>query len=220
MSFPQSVLERTRTCAKVLDVGGSYIPLPTATHILDLVPPREPTQATYVEHDICVPPWPFPDKFFDFSFCSNTLEDIRDPIGACKELMRVSRAGYIEVPSRLRETFHPKGAFWWRRMLGRPLRIGFGHHRWFVERRDLHLFGRAFHHGLGGRPPTHAGGVDPRLHLGERIPGRGARADRRRRDRGGLHPLQDRGAAEAARTLSAPSFYGSMRNSAAVAFQI
>jgi hypothetical protein len=135
MSFPQSVLERTRTCAKVLDVGGSYIPLPTATHILDLVPPREPTQATYVEHDICVPPWPFPDKFFDFSFCSNTLEDIRDPIGACKELMRVSRAGYIEVPSRLRETFHPKGGFWWRRMLGRPLRIGFGHHRWFVERR-------------------------------------------------------------------------------------
>ena len=133
MSFPQEVLERTRSCARVLDAGGSFIPLPTATHIIDIVPPQAQTKAEFVNHDICRKPWPFADKFFDFSYCSNTLEDIRDPIGACEELMRVSRAGFIATPSRLRETFHQKRGYFWRRLAGRPLRVGFGHHRWFCE---------------------------------------------------------------------------------------
>jgi hypothetical protein len=40
----------------------------------------------------------------------------------------------IEVPSRLREIFHPKRFMRLRAMFGRPLRVGFGHHRWFCER--------------------------------------------------------------------------------------
>lgn len=58
---------------------------------------------------------------------------MRDPIGACEEIVRVAKAGYIEVPSRLRESLHPKRGYLWRRIIGRPIRIGFGHHRWLCE---------------------------------------------------------------------------------------
>jgi len=136
------VLADTSSAERVLDVGGSAIRLNTASHVLDLVRPSgeliEPGKPARlvdcVEHDICKKPWPFADGFFDYAFCSHTLEDIRDPIGACEELMRVARRGYIEVPSRVREIFHSKSFLRLRALLGRPLRIGFGHHRWFVER--------------------------------------------------------------------------------------
>lgn len=136
------VLAETESLERVLDVGGSAIRLNTATHVLDLVPPtgrglsaNHPMRnATLVSHDICKKPWPFADGYFDYAFCSHTLEDVRDPIGACEELMRVARRGYIEVPSRAREIFHHKRFMRLRALLGRPLHVGYGHHRWFCER--------------------------------------------------------------------------------------
>jgi len=142
------ILDRTAELPYVLDVGGMAAPLNTATHILDALgfraigAPLDPTipprfsEATCIQRDICKKPWPFRDDFFDYSFCSHTLEDIRDPVGVCEELMRVSREGYIDVPSRLRESFHQKKGYLWRRIIGRPLRIGWGHHRWFCEREE------------------------------------------------------------------------------------
>jgi SAM-dependent methyltransferase len=41
---------------------------------------------------------PFADGVFDYTICSNLLEHVVDPAGVLTELMRVSRAGYIEVP--------------------------------------------------------------------------------------------------------------------------
>ena len=41
---------------------------------------------------------PFADGVFDYAICSNLLEHVVDPAGVLNELMRVSRAGYIEVP--------------------------------------------------------------------------------------------------------------------------
>lgn len=139
------IFNETINTPRVLDVGGAYAPLDTATHILDVIPfnERRPsqvgsikpryTQETWTTFDICDRPWPYPDKFFDYSFCSHTLEDIRDPVGVCHELMRVSRAGYIETPSRTREIFCHRGAVWLRRLFGRKDAVGFGHHRWFCE---------------------------------------------------------------------------------------
>jgi len=146
-----SILEETRCLSRVLDVGGACRPLNTATHIIDILPtakveaalsrdePIRFTEATHVVHDVCRKPWPFQDQFFDYSFCAQTLEDVRDPVAVCEELMRVSKRGYIEVPSRTRECFHHKSGYIWRRLIGRPLRVGYGHHRWLCEAEDGRL---------------------------------------------------------------------------------
>lgn len=139
------IFEITRALPRVVDIGGVFGPLNTATHIIDVLPyssmqgpldPNEPVRYSedrFSQFDICKKPWPFPDKFFDFAFTSHTIEDVRDPIGSCEEMMRVAKAGYIEVPSRVREVFHHKRGYFWRKLFGRPTRVGFGHHRWLVD---------------------------------------------------------------------------------------
>ena len=91
------------------------------------------TDKTWLVHDVCEDKLPFADNFFDFCFCSHLLEDIRDPIIACKEIIRVSKAGYIETPSREREIFSKARLFKLKSFLGRMPQVGFYHHRWFVE---------------------------------------------------------------------------------------
>ena len=81
----------------------------------------------WVQRDICDhEPWPFEDDQFDFVTCAHTLEDIRDPLWVCHELMRVARAGYIEVPSRLEEHTYGFRVPW----------VGYPHHRWLVDVRE------------------------------------------------------------------------------------
>ena len=69
---------------------------------------------------------PFPDGFFDFSLCTQTVEDLTDPFPLLRELQRVSRSGYVECPSRLSE-----------QTTGVRDRItnrhGHPHHHWIVE---------------------------------------------------------------------------------------
>jgi SAM-dependent methyltransferase len=125
----------------VLDVGGWHSPLNRANYVIDIMPfdtrnkagailtelyPEEHfSRDTYIQTDICGPdPWPFADKQFDFAICSHTLEDIRDPVFVCRELNRVAKAGYIEVPSRLTEST---------RGVERPYFCGYYHHRWLCE---------------------------------------------------------------------------------------
>lgn len=122
----------------VLDVGGWMKPFPRADYVMDIMPyetrgllgtvhdgPERFTEKTWIIRDFCArDPYPFPDKFFDFSICSHVLEDIRDPVFVCSELMRVSKAGYIETPSRLVE-----------QTMGVESETypGYCHHRWLVE---------------------------------------------------------------------------------------
>jgi SAM-dependent methyltransferase len=139
--------------ARVLDVGGWYQPFNLATHVIDLgsyetrhsAAALDPEDAerfsaeTWVTHDVCLSPWPYPDKFFDFVFCSHLLEDVRDPLTVCRELVRVAKAGYIETPSRLREIFAKDRFAALKLMAARVPEIGFHHHRWFVEAEGTHL---------------------------------------------------------------------------------
>jgi hypothetical protein len=124
--------------ALVLDVGGGASPFARADYVIDLLPYGERglygaapdpaaerfSEATWVTRDICArEPWPFAERQFEFVVCSHTLEDVRDPIYVCDELIRVARAGYIEVPSRLEEQSFEAHGPW----------TGWSHHRWLVD---------------------------------------------------------------------------------------
>jgi hypothetical protein len=144
----------------VLDVGGAANPFPRADWVIDLLsyeerglygPPPDPTAerfdaSTWVRRDICArQPWPFADDQFDFVVCAQTLEDVRDPIWVCDEMVRVGKAGYIEVPSRLEEQTYGFQGPW----------VGWGHHHWLIEAPDDELTFVFKHHVLHGRDSDH-----------------------------------------------------------------
>ena len=127
--------------ALVLDVGGGAAHDSRANWVIDLtswenrnwfysergelsgthdqIPPER-----WVQRDICDrDPWPFEDGQFDFVICSHTLEDVRDPVGVCREMMRVGRAGWITTPAAVTELT---------RGIESPHWCGWRHHRWLV----------------------------------------------------------------------------------------
>jgi len=104
----------------VLDIGGWASPFNRANYVMDAEPHetrgyyrtlgRPPSQggdrewftkAAWIQRDICEKtPYPFADKSIDFVICSHTLEDVRDPLWVCREMIRIGRRRYIETPSR------------------------------------------------------------------------------------------------------------------------
>jgi len=143
----------------VLDVGGWASPLPRADWVIDLMPydtrglygerdraGERFTRETWLQRDVCErEPWPFEDDRFDFAICSQTLEDVRDPIWVCGELNRVALAGYIEVPSRLEEQGYGVHGPW----------VGWSHHRWLVEVGPSEIEFVSKPHHLAGSPAYH-----------------------------------------------------------------
>ena len=122
----------------VLDIGGWARCFNRANYVIDAEPyetrgwlapaqggEREYfTKETWIQRDICdKQPYPFPDKFFDFVTCSQTLEDVRDPLWVSAEIIRIGKRGYIEVPSRVAESC--RGA--------EPGQVGLTHHRWLID---------------------------------------------------------------------------------------
>jgi hypothetical protein len=157
----------------VLDVGGWAKPLARADWVIDLLPyatrglygedstePERFSEETWIQHDICDrDPWPFDDDQFDFAVCAHTLEDVRDPIGVCRELGRVARAGYVEVPAPVEELTWGIQGEW----------VGWSHHHWITEMADDELVFTAKPHLLcaDGRhlPPGSAEGQERVLKL-------------------------------------------------------
>ncbi|MGI8632309.1 MAG: class I SAM-dependent methyltransferase [Solirubrobacterales bacterium] len=144
--------------ARVLDVGGWARPLARADAVIDLLPYE--TRGLYgrdgdterfgpedwTQRDICDPePWPYADDSFDVAVCSHTLEDVRDPIRVCRELSRVARSGYIEVPSIAEELCWGVQGRW----------VGWSHHRWLVERDGPGLSFAMKPHVIHGNPELH-----------------------------------------------------------------
>ena len=130
--------------ALVLDVGGWAAPNPRADWVIDVLPfetrnwfynvrgetPPDcrVTGETWVQMDICSSsPWPFEDDAFDFVLCTQTLEDVRDPVRVCEEMSRVGRAGYVASPGPAVELT---------RGIESPYWCGWRHHRWLVELDD------------------------------------------------------------------------------------
>ncbi|MEA2375554.1 MAG: hypothetical protein QOD53_2017 [Thermoleophilaceae bacterium] len=168
-SSKERLLARLGDDELVLDVGGGAKPFARSDWVLDLLPydGRTPvpgerfTRETWVQRDACDrQPWPFADGQFDFAVCSHTLEDVRDPVWICSELVRVARAGYVEVPSRLEEQSWGVIGPW----------VGWSHHRWLVDVSDDAIEFVHKPHALHGREFAHfAPGFAERLSDEERV---------------------------------------------------
>jgi hypothetical protein len=161
----QRIAERLSDSDLVLDVGGWANPWPRADWVLDLMPyetrglyarqgwieaPAPESErfdgSRWVQRDVCDrEPWPFADGQFDFVVCAHTLEDVRDPVWVCAELVRVGRAGYIEVPSRLEEQSYGFAG---------PC-VGWAHHRWLVDVGEGSIDFVLKPHDLAGHPESH-----------------------------------------------------------------
>jgi SAM-dependent methyltransferase len=98
--------------ALVMEVGSGGNPYPRANVLLDAyedtrerhwVPLKSdrPTVLGFVES------LPFKDKSFDFVIASHVLEHSTDPENFLRELQRVAKAGYIEVPDAFMERMNP-----------------------------------------------------------------------------------------------------------------
>lgn len=125
---------------RVLDIGGSASPFKRADAVLDFLPYEQRnknsgflnglkenfTKETWHIQDVCdrSKPFPFKDKEFDFVNCGHLLEDVRDPFYVISEVLRVSKRGYFEVPSRICEQM---------KWAERRRICGFAHHRWFID---------------------------------------------------------------------------------------
>ncbi len=137
------VLARVGPTDVVLDIGGWACPFNRADHVVDAEPYETRgyyktvglfgSQGGDVERftadrwhrlDICADPLPFRDKEIDFVICSHVLEDIRDPLWVCAEMVRVAKRGYVEVPSRAAETCRG----WESDRIA-----GLSHHRWLID---------------------------------------------------------------------------------------
>lgn len=125
----------------VLDIGGGVYPFNRANYVIDIHPYETRgffssqggnkeyfTKKTWIIHDVASKKrLPFKNKQFDYVICSQVLEDIRDPIWLCSEIIRVAKKGYIETPSKQIEL--TKG-------VANNKYAGYYHHRWLIEVED------------------------------------------------------------------------------------
>jgi len=113
---------------KVLDIGSGHLPFPLATHLSDVTfnnntygragKPFKHIHGKPV-YECNVEDMPFPDKEFDFVYCSHVLEHVHNPEIACRELMRIAKRGYLETPAKVKDIFLNSAKT--------------SNHRWWVE---------------------------------------------------------------------------------------
>lgn len=142
------IMEILNETDKVLDIGGWERPFNRANYVIDIMPyqtrktqnsyPSEMSEQflenSWIIHDINQS-LPFKDKEFDFVTCGHVLEDIKDPIKLCTEIIRVSKAGYIEFPNRsyeMRTCVDP--------YINSNKYVGYCHHRWLIEIKNGGLY--------------------------------------------------------------------------------
>lgn len=121
----QAALSLAAGKSSVLEVGPGQKPLAAATHFVDWQAWPQLAGRPCAALDINQQPLPFADKTFDFVYCRHTLEDLYNPVLACREMDRVGRSGFIETPSPIAELARgvDRDSPPWR---------GYHHHRYIV----------------------------------------------------------------------------------------
>lgn len=142
--YPEDILKIEKSISendKVLDVGSWWKPLNRANVIIDILPyetrgeggsigkqKEHFSKNTWIELDICSGKWPFKNHEFDFVHCGQTLEDVRDPIFVCNEMMRIAKRGVLTTPTIWIECQKGIDAY-----PESVLYRGFDKHRWLVN---------------------------------------------------------------------------------------
>jgi hypothetical protein len=156
----RKILKDLRNIDNVLDIGGWDKPFNRANYVLDIHPFETRgfhgsqggnkeffNKKKWIIHDVnSKDRLPFRDNQFDFVICSHILEDIRDPIWLCSEIMRIGKAGYIEVPSMKVEL--TKGVM-------NESYAGYYHHRWLVEIKNNNIIFRFKPHFIHNKKKFH-----------------------------------------------------------------
>ncbi|AJY69266.1 glycosyltransferase [Geobacter sulfurreducens] len=132
------IIRSVRSSRNVVDLGCGNCPIEGATVGVDFyLEPKERALGQGARIDLEAfrrrnirfvnqsidKPLPFADKEFDFAYSHHVFEHLDDPATACREVMRIARAGAIVTPSPFAEL-----------MFGRP------YHRWLVMDRGRTLY--------------------------------------------------------------------------------
>lgn len=100
----------------VLDVGSGAFPNARADVLCERTPER-PHRTAIVDRPFVVADalaLPFRHGAFDFAIASHLAEHVESPELLCRELNRVSQAGYLETPSPMFERLFPEANHLWR----------------------------------------------------------------------------------------------------------
>ena len=113
---------------KIVDLGAGHRPMWDATHLVEMYIDDNTQRArsfkagSRVVINSNIEKIPVENKTFDLSYARHVLEHVDDPEKACKEIMRVSRQGFIETPHPFLEIGY-----------GFPKKErGWSFHKWYV----------------------------------------------------------------------------------------
>ena len=101
IKYINTILDKNKNW-KVLDIGCGYNPHPKANTICDV----QNLSSFYKDKkfiQLKEKTLPFKDNEFDFIIASHVLEHVDDIVFFIKELERISKNGYIEVPTKLED---------------------------------------------------------------------------------------------------------------------
>lgn len=103
--------------SRILDISGTHTPHPQANVVADVLGDIVSGQWELWNHQHLVhascDKLPFEDKEFDYVICAQVMEHVDNPEALMREMQRVAKKGYIELPSMITEFMIPDLTHHW-----------------------------------------------------------------------------------------------------------